>query len=107
MKQRHHTPGPWEATADGMNVRAPRVAPRFAVARVVTEVGTAAIAAQTRCADARLIAAAPKMLTALDLILFAVTDDADTNDGRVDRAAIAALARSAIKEATTSDEPKR
>ena len=46
---------------------------------------------------AHLIAAAPTMLDALEIILFAVTTDADANDGRIDRVAVKMLCEAAIK----------
>ena len=53
-------------------------------------------------ANARLIAAAPDMHDALALILFAVTTDADTNGGAVDRHAIAQTARKALEAALSA-----
>ncbi len=50
-------------------------------------------------ANARLIAAAPKLLDALETVLFAVTKDYDTN-GTIDYVAVAMLCRSMIELAT-------
>ena len=101
MTQPKHTPGPWEGS---YTFRPGSVGP---IAVIGPDPECREIATLPRKgnqerqeADARLIAAAPDMLAALNLILFAATDDADTNDGRVDRAAVAALARSAIRKAT-------
>ena len=40
-----------------------------------------------------------QLIEALELTLFAVTVDADTNDGNVDREAIAEVAKAAINKA--------
>ena len=103
MTQPKHTPGPWRADAALVN-NGPTV---YAIAPDVPlskRWGAPPLAEVTAEADAALIAAAPKMLAALDMILFAVTDDADTNDGRIDRGAIESLARAAIREATGETE---
>ena len=50
-------------------------------------------------ANANLIAAAPDLLAAVELALFAVTKDADTNNGKVDRHAVAEAMRAAIAKA--------
>ena len=49
--------------------------------------------------NANLIAAAPDLLAAVELALFAVTKDADTNNGKVDRHAVAEAMRAAIAKA--------
>ena len=93
MTRPNHTSGPWRIGDAGHTIFGPPTG-EPAPQRI------ADLAPVDRKANARLIAAAPDMLAALNLILFAATDDADTNDGRVDRAAVAALARSAIRKAT-------
>ncbi len=55
-------------------------------------------------ADMALVLAAPQMLDGLRTILFAVTGDADNNDGKVDRLAVAMLCRDLIAAATTPVE---
>ena len=98
--QPKHTPGPWEGSYTFTKRGSGPIAvigqdPECREIATVPRKGNQA----RQEADAALIAAAPDMLAALNLILFAVTDDADTNDGRVDRAAITSLARSAVRKA--------
>ena len=51
-------------------------------------------------ANAALIIAAPDLLAALRCVLFGLTDDADNNDGRIDRYALTGIVRDAITKAT-------
>ena len=42
----------------------------------------------------------PELLAALRCVLFGLTDDADNNDGRIDRYALTGIVRDAITKAT-------
>ena len=88
-----HTSGPWNAS--GVTVYGGEGAR-------VTVADTTCCGSLTRSEDegnARFIAAAPDMLEALELVLFAVTADADTNDGNMDRHGIALTVRKALAKA--------
>ena len=88
MSGAKHTPGPWEARAgESSHV-------------CVYQSGTNHnVSVGSTKADAILIAAAPQLLEAIKSALFAVTADADNNDGKVDRMAVAALCRAALAAA--------
>ncbi len=81
-----HTPAPWVVL--GGNIR--RISPAGDTTEPVP---------LDNPANTRLIAAAPKLLDAMETVLFAMTNDYETN-GTIDYVAVAMLCRSMIEQAT-------
>ena len=98
-----HTPGPWTYTPAGCYVddagKPTSPVREFNINPVGVVLRVAPLTVNKAEANARLIAAAPAMAAALDTILFAVTRDADNNDGKVDRVAVAQLIRDTMAAA--------
>jgi hypothetical protein len=107
-----HTPGRWKLDSrltepdqygDGDSIAIFPEQGRVCICEVVAREGegrrSTRIQEQAE-ANAALIAAAPELLEAVQMCLFAVTRDADANDGRVDRAAVTMLCEQIIAKAT-------
>lgn len=103
MSAAGHTPGPWEVRPDEdgrgyFRIRGTRLARLFKVANVLF--GSAFDRAEA-LANARLIAASPELLEALEDILSEyVRDIADAGDEDPEEKAIVKFARAAITKAT-------
>jgi predicted HAD superfamily phosphohydrolase YqeG len=67
--------------------------------KAILDMDNTLVATARTAAEAVLLASAPEMLEALKALLFAATDDADANDGVMDRPGIAGIARAAIAKA--------
>lgn len=85
MSAARMTPGPWRAVSDGTGDHQAVYSDNDIVAEYVRNP-----------ADRDAIAALPELVAALQTILFAVTADADNNDGRVDRLAVFHTVREAL-----------
>jgi hypothetical protein len=99
MKSKH-TLGPWTIYYDPINMREDQ---RFICGQttgwgndIIAEVETGGM--PEREANARLISLAPEMLAAIETVLFAVTDDAETN-GKVDQCALYLMCKNLIAKA--------
>jgi len=89
-----HTQGPWKA--DGKIIAAGRT--RIALVEEQTYIGSVEV--ELPYADnAKVLAAAPEMLSALETVLFGLTDDVTNNDGKVDIEGLRAIVKSAIAKA--------
>jgi hypothetical protein len=82
MNQSKHTPGPWNVDGD-----ATVYGPRFSIANDKEQIGIFEVAdckgyKQEREANARLIAAAPDLLLALERLVHPMADDEDVSFAR-------------------------
>jgi hypothetical protein len=82
MNQSKHTPGPWNVDGD-----ATVYGPRFSIANDKEQIGIFEVAdckgyKQEREANARLIAAAPDLLLALERLVHPMADDEDLDYAR-------------------------
>ena len=82
MNQSKHTPGPWNVDGD-----ATVYGPRFSIANDKEQIGIFEVAdckgyKQEREANARLIAAAPDLLLALERLAHPMADDEDLSFAR-------------------------
>lgn len=82
MNQSKHTPGPWNVDGD-----ATVYGPRFSIANDKEQIGRFEVAdckgyKQEREANARLIAAAPDLLLALERLVHPMADDEDVSFAR-------------------------
>jgi hypothetical protein len=82
MNQSKHTPGPWNVDGD-----ATVYGPRFSIANDKEQIGIFEVAdckgyKQEREANARLIAAAPDLLLALERLVHPMADDEDLSYAR-------------------------
>lgn len=84
MKSHPHTPGPW--TFESAAQQQPRVC--IKVAHAVVKAGNTRLADVRLATDARLIAAAPDLLAALERIL-----QDESRRGALDAAAVEAIAK--------------
>lgn len=96
MSNLSHAPGPWSIDRsgwkDGQGETIIRDANGWDIAHMYGVWNNAP-------ANEAAVAAAPDLIIAVEATLFAVTADADANDGKVDRAAVAELCRAALKKA--------
>ena len=110
MSAAKHTPGPWrvlpgESDKDYLRVRGTRLGQRYKVANVV---GVTSIPSRKEmddaetAANARLIAEAPGLLVALQLLLIAYREAVKLYDPNTDDA-FTVTARSAIAKATEGE----
>lgn len=82
MNQSKHTPGPWNVDGD-----ATVYGPRFSIANDKEQIGRFEVAdckgyKQEREANARLIAASPDLLLALERLVHPMADDEDLSYAR-------------------------
>lgn len=94
--QAQHTPGPWKASHDGLKVFNPEGPLTFVIAEMNTKVCSTAPFLAEQAANARLIAAAPELLAALEIAYRHIDMNALRISHCKDAAAIeAAIARAA------------